>query len=204
MKLSNSAAQVSTRLNTARDAELLAALAHRRVSSTSQRLGELHVGNAVALGLRGQISRGRVEPMRLSRARSRNRPPRLHLLAGTTDRWRSSRGSASTRVARSPARSGCSSSRSGVGVISFCGISARIEASRRRRPCRFRGCACPSTSASLKVRPIAITSPTDFICVPSVGSAPGNFSNCPLGNLDDDVVDRRLEAGRRLARDVVA
>jgi len=34
---------------------------------------------------------------------------------------------------------------------------------------------------SLKVRPMAITSPTDFICVPRVLSAPGNFSNCHLG-----------------------
>ena len=31
------------------------------------------------------------------------------------------------------------------------------------------------------VRPMAITSPTDFICVPRVVSAPGNFSNCHLG-----------------------
>ncbi len=37
--------------------------------------------------------------------------------------------------------------------------------------------------ASLKVRPIAITSPTDFICGPSVSSAPGNFSNCHFGTL---------------------
>src|SRR5208283_642928 len=38
-------------------------------------------------------------------------------------------------------------------------------------------------SASLKVRPMAITSPTDFICGPRVSSAPGNFSNCHLGIL---------------------
>ena len=31
----------------------------------------------------------------------------------------------------------------------------------------------------------------------------GEFLELPLGNLDDDVVERRLEAGRRLARDVV-
>ena len=35
--------------------------------------------------------------------------------------------------------------------------------------------------ASLKVRPIAITSPTDFICGPRPSSAPGNFSNCHFG-----------------------
>jgi hypothetical protein len=33
----------------------------------------------------------------------------------------------------------------------------------------------------LKVRPIAITSPTDFICVPSTSSVWGNFSNVNRG-----------------------
>jgi hypothetical protein len=37
--------------------------------------------------------------------------------------------------------------------------------------------------ASWKVRPIAIASPTDFIEVVSVGSAPGNFSNAKRGIL---------------------
>ena len=36
-------------------------------------------------------------------------------------------------------------------------------------------------SASLKVRPIAITSPTDFIVEVSSGSASGNFSNANRG-----------------------
>jgi hypothetical protein len=36
-------------------------------------------------------------------------------------------------------------------------------------------------SASLKVRPMAITSPTDFIWVVSVWSASGNFSNAQRG-----------------------
>jgi hypothetical protein len=36
-------------------------------------------------------------------------------------------------------------------------------------------------NASLKVRPIAITSPTDFICVVRVRSARGNFSNAQRG-----------------------
>src|ERR1017187_2881361 len=70
--------------------------------------------------------------------------------------------------------------RSGVGVISFCAISAfsyfsdpkALPVSRER---------IPFHSASLKVRPMAITSPTDFIWVPSEGSAPGNFSNAHLG-----------------------
>ena len=38
-------------------------------------------------------------------------------------------------------------------------------------------------SASLNVRPMAITSPTDFICVVSVRSASGNFSNAKRGIL---------------------
>ena len=36
-------------------------------------------------------------------------------------------------------------------------------------------------SASVKLRPIAIASPTDFMCVVSVGSADGNFSNANRG-----------------------
>ena len=38
-------------------------------------------------------------------------------------------------------------------------------------------------NASVKVRPMPIVSPTLFICVPSVRSAPGNFSNANRGNL---------------------
>ena len=38
-------------------------------------------------------------------------------------------------------------------------------------------------SASAKLRPIAIASPTDFMCVVSTGSAPGNFSKANLGTL---------------------
>ena len=36
-------------------------------------------------------------------------------------------------------------------------------------------------SDSWKLRPIAIASPTDFIAVVSVGSAPGNFSKAKRG-----------------------
>jgi hypothetical protein len=36
---------------------------------------------------------------------------------------------------------------------------------------------------SWKVRPIAMTSPTDFIAVVSSGSAPGNFSKAKRGIL---------------------
>jgi hypothetical protein len=38
-------------------------------------------------------------------------------------------------------------------------------------------------SASAKLRPMAIASPTLFMCVVSSGSAPGNFSNANLGTL---------------------
>ena len=38
-------------------------------------------------------------------------------------------------------------------------------------------------SASVKLRPIAIASPTDFMWVVSVGSAAGNFSNANRGTL---------------------
>jgi hypothetical protein len=38
-------------------------------------------------------------------------------------------------------------------------------------------------SASAKVRPIAIASPTDFMRVVSVVSVPGNFSNAQRGTL---------------------
>ena len=59
-------------------------------------------------------------------------------------------------------------------------------------------------SDSGNVRPIAITSPTDCICVPSTGDAPGQLLERPARDLGDDVVDRRLERRRRLAGDVVA
>ena len=45
---------------------------------------------------------------------------------------------------------------------------------------RLRSAFC---SASVKLRPIAIASPTDFMCVVSVGSAAGNFSNANRGTL---------------------
>ncbi len=38
-------------------------------------------------------------------------------------------------------------------------------------------------SASVKLRPIAMASPTDFIVVVSVGSAAGNFSKAKRGTL---------------------
>ena len=38
-------------------------------------------------------------------------------------------------------------------------------------------------NACWKVRPIAIASPTDFMCVVSSGWTPGNFSNAKRGHL---------------------
>ena len=61
----------------------------------------------------------------------------------------------------------------------------------------------PFWNASLKVRPMAMTSPTDFICVVSVGSAVGNFSKANRGHLDHDVVEHRLERGGGGLGDVV-
>ena len=52
-------------------------------------------------------------------------------------------------------------------------------------------------NASLNVRPIAITSPTDFICVVSVAIGLRELLERPARDLDDDVVDGRLERRRR-------
>ena len=73
-------------------------------------------------------------------------------------------------------------------------VRARGSA-RAARPCRARPTRGASRtaasvlssersafcSASVKLRPIAIASPTDFMCVVSVGSAAGNFSNANRG-----------------------
>ena len=52
-------------------------------------------------------------------------------------------------------------------------------------------------SASVKLRPIAIASPTDFMCVVSVGSARRELLEREPRHLHHDVVERRLEARRR-------
>ncbi len=81
--------------------------------------------------------------------------------------------------------------RSGVGVaIAPRSVSSESSASRsswRRSPTThpvrpLSSARKPFCSASLNVRPIAIDSPTDFICVVSVGFAPGNFSNAKRGH----------------------
>ncbi len=59
---------------------------------------------------------------------------------------------------------------------SSAGVAPRVQPLRSASSPRR-----PFWNASLNVRPIAITSPTDFICVVSVGSAVGNFSNAKRG-----------------------
>ncbi len=61
----------------------------------------------------------------------------------------------------------------------------------------------PFWSASLKVRPMDIASPTAFIEVLRVGSAVGKLLEGEAGDLEDAVVDRRLEEGRGLSGDLV-
>ncbi len=70
--------------------------------------------------------------------------------------------------------------------------------SERRHFCRL----------SLNVRPMAIASPTLFICVVSVGSACGMVAvrqhlEGKARDLGDDVINARLEARGGFARDVV-
>ena len=70
------------------------------------------------------------------------------------------------------------------------GAEPRMDAVRQRVE-RAQGAPAPSSSreriafrnASVNVRPMPIASPTDFICVPSVASAPGNLSKAKRGNL---------------------
>ena len=71
--------------------------------------------------------------------------------------------------------------RSGRGVASFSRNNESGVSDGARQGVLGSSERIPFCSASLKVRPMAMTSPTDFICVPRVLSAPGNFSNCHLG-----------------------
>ncbi len=73
-----------------------------------------------------------------------------------------------------------------VGVGDPQAVAEGLEIRRRtgRGPRPVRSCSSERMafwSASLKVRPMAITSPTDFIWVVSVWSASGNFSNAQRG-----------------------
>ena len=97
-----------------------------------------------------------------------------------------------TSLTLMPSRNACptTSRRSGVGVPSAPRNTLRSSplprpsisiSSRPESPVsRERKAFC---SDSAKLRPIAIDSPTDFIAVVSVGSAPGNFSKAKRGIL---------------------
>ena len=80
--------------------------------------------------------------------------------------------------------------RSGVGTAIAASSSASVavandasagSALSPRRPCSSERSAFCSDSG--KVRPIAITSPTDCIWVPSTAAVPGSFSNAHRGTL---------------------
>ena len=71
--------------------------------------------------------------------------------------------------------------RSGPRVASFSRIIALFTSAGARHAVLGSSERIALHNASWKLRPIAITSPTDFICVVSVESAPGNFSNCHFG-----------------------
>ncbi len=78
-----------------------------------------------------------------------------------------------------------------VDIRPSCGTAQRASSSPRSPGgwAQLNGAARSSSerrafcSASGKFRPMAIASPTDFMCVVSSGSAPGNFSNANRGTL---------------------
>ncbi len=87
-----------------------------------------------------------------------------------------------------PARIACCTTRSRPS----CGTAARASSSSTVSSCigsqsncasRFSSDRSAFCSASVKLRPMAIASPTLFMWVVSVGSAPGNFSNANRGTL---------------------
>ena len=92
-----------------------------------------------------------------------------------------------TSAALAPARSAWSM----VFRRPSCGVRQRSSspaasgsvALNRNGPLRLSRLRCAFCSASLNERPIAIASPTDFMWVVSVVSAPGNFSNANRGIL---------------------
>ena len=68
-------------------------------------------------------------------------------------------------------------SRSSSATPSSAGREATLQPSRSISSPRS-----PFCHACLKVRPMAMVSPTAFICTPSVFSAVGNFSKAKRGN----------------------
>ncbi len=71
----------------------------------------------------------------------------------------------------------------GVVAISSCVAASGVSPSQWKVEPVFSSDRSAFCSASVKLRPIAIASPTDFMCVVSVGSAAGNFSNANRGTL---------------------
>ena len=139
---------------------------------------ELGVGEAVPLGS-AQQGRASVRARRVRRSRSR-RAARSG--RGTTGRCRSlSKVSSTDAPARRASSTSCSRPSWATEAAlrhsrRLTGVAAQLSAepffSRERRAfCR----------ASVKLRPMAMTSPTLFIVVVRVGSADGNFSNANRG-----------------------
>ena len=87
----------------------------------------------------------------------------------------------SSTLAPRPSSSSTVSKRAGPGV-------RRLSSSASSAiPARHGGLSSSRERSALakacwKVRPIAIASPTDFMCVDSVGSTPGNFSKAKRGH----------------------
>ncbi len=96
--------------------------------------------------------------------------------------------------------------RSGVGVldggadcvllVAFLDVGNSDFIKARQAGFRPRSAFC---KLSWWVRPIAITSPTDFMAVVRIGDEPGNFSNANA-DLGDDIVDRRPRTRQVLRR----
>ena len=177
MWATNSAAHVSTVLKVARDAVALRGARGSRSSVRAGQRGDAPVGEAELLGpaqhggRRSSASRGSRPRRRRSRGCSR----------GTTGRSASARGSRRSS-ARPGRRRRWRTAGRGSGTRSSARSSSASAGRSSVRP--QRSCSSERTafwSASLNVRPIAMTSPTDFICVVSVRSASGNFSKAQRG-----------------------
>ena len=144
-------------------------------------LADLDVGEAVPLG-----------PAQQRRASARRAPMTSAAISLISISWSTNHGSipvaSKTSSGVAPARI-ASITTSQPAVVRDRGLG------EQRAPCRGRPTPGASRtaasalssersafcSASVKLRPIAIASPTDFMWVVSTGSAPGNFSNANRG-----------------------
>ena len=166
-------------------AEGAAQRAHRGFVGAGE-LREARIGEALALELRaGALRRARRGRRRRLRLRSR-RVPRSG--RGTTDRRTTARARPRRSCRRGTRRRGRTRARGRLPCTSRRSV-ARSASSPRSRPVGSRPTLPVSSprnafcSDSWNVRPIAITSPTDFICVVRRASAGGNFSNAKRGIL---------------------